>query len=139
MPPGQPYIHPGSPGAFKLQLAGHCESGDAWKDGMQRFKPLGALDRSEAHDIVYRYIAERLCLPDGRTNRLKGGNDMAREPWVDQDECISCGLCIDNVPTVFRFADNGKSECYDPKGAPENEIQTNAIDACPMSCIHWRE
>jgi ferredoxin len=63
----------------------------------------------------------------------------AREPWVDQDECISCGLCIDNIPTVFRFADNGKSECYDPEGAPEDGIQTNAIDVCPVSCIHWKE
>ncbi len=64
---------------------------------------------------------------------------MPKEPWVDQDVCISCGLCVTNVPDVFRFADNGKAECYDPNGASEVEIQNNAIDVCPVSCILWRE
>lgn len=64
---------------------------------------------------------------------------MAKEPWVDQDTCISCGLCTDNVPEVFRFDDSGKAECYDPIGASEEEIQNNAVDVCPVSCIHWKE
>jgi ferredoxin len=64
---------------------------------------------------------------------------MARIPAVDQDECISCGLCVANVARVFRFADNGKAECYDPNGATEEEIQGNAIDICPVSCIQWQE
>ena len=65
--------------------------------------------------------------------------DMIKKPWVDQEECISCGLCIDNLPGVFRFADNGKAECFDPNGAAEEQIQHDAIDACPVSCIHWKE
>ena len=64
---------------------------------------------------------------------------MTRIPWVDQDECISCGLCVSGVPAVFRFADNGKAECYDPVGAPEEDIRANAIDICPVSCILWQE
>lgn len=64
---------------------------------------------------------------------------MAREPWVDEDACISCGLCVNNLPDVFRFADNGKAECFDPEGAEEDEIQSEAIDACPVLCIHWRD
>ena len=64
---------------------------------------------------------------------------MARVAWVDQDECISCGLCAANVPDVFRFAGNDKAECYDPYGAAEDDIQTNAIDICPVACIHWQE
>lgn len=63
---------------------------------------------------------------------------MARDLWVDEDECISCELCINNLPAVFRFAASGKAECYDPDGASEEEIQTDAIDACPVSCIHWK-
>ena len=39
---------------------------------------------------------------------------MIKKPWVDQDECISCGLCIDNLPGVFRFADNGKDGSPSP-------------------------
>lgn len=25
---------------------------------------------------------------------------MSKEPWVDQDVCISCGLCVSNVPEL---------------------------------------
>lgn len=64
---------------------------------------------------------------------------MRKTVWVDQDECISCGLCVNNVPEVFRFSDNNKAEAYDPEGAPEDTIQQEAIDICPVSCIHWQE
>lgn len=64
---------------------------------------------------------------------------MEKTVWVDQDECISCGLCIANVPDVFRFADNGKAEAFDPAASTEAIIQQEAIDICPVSCIHWRE
>ena len=64
---------------------------------------------------------------------------MAKVPVVDQDECISCGVCVSNLPDVFRFAENEKAECFDPNGASEEEIQQNAIDMCPVSCIHWKE
>ena len=63
---------------------------------------------------------------------------MKKTVWVDQNMCISCGLCITNVPGVFRIADDGKAEVYDPAGAPEDTIQHEAIDICPVSCIHWQ-
>jgi len=62
---------------------------------------------------------------------------MARQVIVNQDECISCGMCIDNLPDVFRFNDIGKAECFDSGGASEDDIQKDAIDICPVSCIHW--
>lgn len=62
---------------------------------------------------------------------------MAREPFVDQDMCISCGICITNLPDVFRFGDNNKAECFDPGGASEVDIQQQATDVCPVSCICW--
>lgn len=63
---------------------------------------------------------------------------MTREVWVNEEECISCGLCIDNLPTVFRYALDGKAECFDPAGASAHEIQSEAIDICPVACIHWK-
>jgi ferredoxin len=63
---------------------------------------------------------------------------MAKTPVVDQDSCISCGLCVSSCPGVFRFNDRSKSECYDPQGAPAQDIQ-HAIDACPVQCISWSE
>ena len=64
---------------------------------------------------------------------------MEKIVYVDQDECISCGLCIDNVPEVFRFAENGKAEAFESTGASEETIQQSAIDICPVNCIHWQE
>jgi ferredoxin len=62
-----------------------------------------------------------------------------RKLSVNQEACISCGLCVTNVPEVFRFADHGKTEVYDPGGAYENIIQEEAIDICPVSCIQWQD
>ncbi len=61
-----------------------------------------------------------------------------QKPWVDQENCISCGLCISACPEVFRFDDKGKAECHDASGAPETVIQ-NAMDACPVQCIEWEK
>jgi ferredoxin len=72
---------------------------------------------------------------DGR----KGENNVARTPWVDKDECISCGICKTNCPEVFRFDAHRKAECYNPEGASEEAIQSQAIDLCPVSCISWLE
>ena len=55
---------------------------------------------------------------------------------VETDNCISCGLCISICPTVFRFDPTGKSECFEPEGSSEPEIQS-AIDGCPVQCISW--
>lgn len=63
---------------------------------------------------------------------------MAGTPWVDKEECTSCGLCADNLPDVFQLDEDGLAECYNPDGASEEEIQELAIDACPAECIHWK-
>jgi ferredoxin len=62
---------------------------------------------------------------------------MAREVFVDKDVCIGCGLCVSLVPEVFRLDDDGVSEVYNQVGAAEEGIQ-EAIDSCPVNCIHWR-
>ena len=62
---------------------------------------------------------------------------MARTPYVDEDVCISCGLCVDTVPEVFRMNESDLAEVYEPAGASEERIQ-EAMDACPVACIHWQ-
>jgi len=61
---------------------------------------------------------------------------MSKVPVVDQPECISCGLCAEICPEVFRMNDQDVSEVYNPSGAPEEKIQ-EAIDSCPVQCIRW--
>jgi ferredoxin len=63
---------------------------------------------------------------------------MSKVPFVDQNMCISCGICADNLPDVFHMSTNGKAECFDPSGAMEEEIQMQAIDLCPVTCIGWK-
>ena len=63
---------------------------------------------------------------------------MAKIPYVDKDVCISCNLCVDMLPDVFRLDDDDLAEVHDPNGASEENIQ-EAMDSCPVSCIHWEE
>ncbi len=63
---------------------------------------------------------------------------MAKIPYVDKEACIGCGVCVDTVPTVFRFDDDMKAEVFDPAGDAEAAIQ-EAMDLCPVTCIHWKE
>lgn len=63
---------------------------------------------------------------------------MTKVPFVDQDMCISCGMCVNNLPEVFHLTTNGKAECFDPTGGSEEDIQLQAIDICPVTCIHWK-
>ena len=64
---------------------------------------------------------------------------MKKTLWVDHDSCIGCGLCVTNVPQVFRLAEHDKAEVYDPGGEKEDIIQQEAMDICPVSCIYLQE
>jgi ferredoxin len=60
-------------------------------------------------------------------------------PVIDYEECVACGNCEAVCPQVFRLNPGlGHSEVIDPFGAPEEKIQ-QAIDECPVQCIHWQE
>lgn len=61
---------------------------------------------------------------------------MAREVYVDQAECIGCSLCSEIAPRVFELNDEGVSVVIDSEGEGEDKIQ-EAIDECPVECIHW--
>ena len=54
---------------------------------------------------------------------------------IDQDECISCGTCVENADSVFVLPDDGCAVPVAQEG-PMDLIQ-DAIDACPVTCIHW--
>lgn len=63
---------------------------------------------------------------------------MAKRPVEDQDACIGCQFCVNMAPGVFRMTDDNLAELYDAEGEPESTIQ-EAMDACPVNCIHWEE
>lgn len=62
---------------------------------------------------------------------------MSRKPCIDQEVCLSCCLCAETVPEVFRMNDvDILAEVSNPYGAPETKIQ-EAMESCLVSCIHW--
>lgn len=59
--------------------------------------------------------------------------------YIDEEECIGCGTCEEICPEVFRLHDEkAKAEVINPSGGTEDLIE-EAINSCPVSCIHREE
>jgi ferredoxin len=55
---------------------------------------------------------------------------------IDRTNCISCELCVQTCPEVFRMADDGLAEVYvDPVPAESEEKAKKAEADCPASVI----
>ena len=64
---------------------------------------------------------------------------MGKRVYIDEEECIGCGSCVEICPEVFQMKEGEeKAEVIKPEGGPEDLVQ-EAIDTCPVSCIHWEE
>ncbi|OWZ84709.1 ferredoxin [Natranaerobius trueperi] len=55
---------------------------------------------------------------------------------VDQDLCISCGLCVNECPEVFEWNDAGKAE-EKAKEVPEDQQSAadESVEGCPTDAI----
>lgn len=59
---------------------------------------------------------------------------------IDREGCISCGMCADTCPEVFRMADDGFAEVYVDKVPEDNEdTAVEAQENCPVSVIAVEE
>ncbi len=54
---------------------------------------------------------------------------------IDKTGCISCGLCINICPEVFRFDAVGLAEAYTEITAETQAQAAQARDDCPVSVI----
>jgi len=56
---------------------------------------------------------------------------------INTEECIGCESCVEICLEVFAF-DESEEKAYVIKeeGGPEDLIQ-EAVDNCPVECIHW--
>jgi ferredoxin len=60
-------------------------------------------------------------------------------PQVVEDECIACGACVEICPEVFLLNESlGFAQVLNPGGASKEKMQ-EAMDACPVHCIHWED
>lgn len=60
------------------------------------------------------------------------------EAIVDQDTCISCGLCTSTADEVFHMNDDGKAEAYNTVSEENKNVVQEAIDSCPVAAISWK-
>lgn len=53
---------------------------------------------------------------------------------INRDGCISCGLCAEICPDVFRIAEDGLAEVY---ASPEENVDSviEAAESCPVQVI----
>ena len=64
---------------------------------------------------------------------------MSKTVYLDEEECIGCASCVEICPDVFQMKEGDeKAEVIKPEGGPEDLVQ-EAMDTCPVSCIHWEE
>jgi ferredoxin len=66
--------------------------------------------------------------------------EMRMKVYVDQEGCISCGLCVDVCPEVFSFNEEGLSQPIEgdiPKDCMERARE--ARDGCPTDVISLEE
>ena len=57
---------------------------------------------------------------------------------IDREGCISCGLCVNTCPEVFRFADDGLAEICGDCNEHSAEVKDSA-EGCPVNVIHIEE
>ena len=58
------------------------------------------------------------------------------ELTVDQDLCISCGLCVENCPDVFKWNEEGLAEVLEEIITPDkSECSLEALEDCPVEAI----
>jgi ferredoxin len=70
---------------------------------------------------------------------LKGEFKMGKRVVIDADECIGCESCVELCSEVFAFNEAEEiAEVILPEGGPEDCIE-EAMDTCPVECIHWEE
>jgi ferredoxin len=68
---------------------------------------------------------------------LLGGALRQKAVWVDEAVCIGCRYCAHVAVNTFVVESNwGRSRAIRQDGDSTERIQ-EAIDTCPVDCIHW--
>lgn len=68
---------------------------------------------------------------------LLGGALRQKAVWVDEAVCIGCRYCTHVACNTFMVEpDWGRSRALRQDGDSTETIQ-EAIDTCPVDCIHW--
>ena len=115
------------------------EAYEVLSDPDQRREYNRALDEALA-DEQDGYTGEPLSKWMGNTKMGKNIDaNETRGVFVDELTCIGCKQCVWCAPATFRIEDSyGRSRVFAQWLDKEDDLQA-AMDACPVSCIHWVE
>uniref|UniRef100_A0A383VAV8 J domain-containing protein n=1 Tax=Tetradesmus obliquus TaxID=3088 RepID=A0A383VAV8_TETOB len=123
----------------------------AYKTMMKDFHPdLSGDDESTEFCILLNEIYETLMDPERRAtyDALAGFSANSINPFmdtslpadqvfVDEFTCIGCRNCTNVCPSSFAIEeDYGRARVMRQGVDTEDKLQ-EAIDTCPVSCIHW--
>jgi len=94
--------------------------------------PSAGLDPS----LAFRTAVADDAVTSGREPVL-GGALRQQAVWVDEAVCIGCRYCAHVAGNTFVVEpDWGRSRALRQDGDSTERIQ-EAIDTCPVDCIHW--
>ncbi len=66
-----------------------------------------------------------------------GGQLSEKALWVDEASCIGCRYCV-HVATNTFIVDEDIGRCrVIRQNGDDTEVVQEAIDTCPVDCIHW--
>ena len=123
----------------------------------EAYTVLRDADQREEHDVERRefvndgdgyggtaeaYTGEPLskwCGPGHRMTKSEAEFDHEEDTavFVDEINCIGCRMCISCAAATFRVEEEwGRARVFAQWVSTEDQIQ-EAIDSCPVSCIHW--
>jgi ferredoxin len=115
------------------------EAYDVLMDPEQRRQYNRALDEA-LEDEVDGFRGEPLSKWMANTRMGRNADPAeSRAVFVDELACIGCKQCVWSAPATFRMEDeHGRSRAFAQWLNTEDELQ-EAMEACPVSCIHWVE
>jgi ferredoxin len=87
--------------------------------------------------LVFAVDATALANQPSGLEPLLGGALRQKAVWVDEAVCIGCRYCAHVASNTFVLEpDLGRSRAVRQDGDSTERIQ-EAIDTCPVDCIHW--
>jgi ferredoxin len=86
--------------------------------------------------VAFAAASAPAALLSGREPVL-GGVLRQKAVWVDEAVCIGCRYCTHVAANTFLVEEDwGRSRAIRQDGDSTERIQ-EAIDTCPVDCIHW--
>jgi ferredoxin len=61
---------------------------------------------------------------------------MATNVTIETEECIGCQSCVELCPEVFGFDEDNEKAFVKESADPSASCIEEAVDTCPVECIH---